>query len=100
MRYDHLPPCLDSKLNDVQLHFARPSAYHEIYNNSARWDKEATLYRSFGEDRSSFGYLTYREAKERKDILQPLFSRRAIVNMQGLIQQNVRTCGPFAWRIC
>ena len=73
-----------------QLHFARPSAYHEIYNRALRWDKEPVLYRSFGEDRSSFGFLTYREAKERKDVLQPFFSRRAIIAMQGLVQEKVR----------
>lgn len=46
------------------------------------------MYESFGEDRSSFGFLTYAEAKERKDILTPLFSRRAIVNLQDLVQSN------------
>jgi hypothetical protein len=47
------------------------------------------MYQSFGEDHSSFGFLTYGEAKQRKDVLQPLFSRRAIVNMQSLVRQNV-----------
>ena len=60
-----------------------------MYNNRARWDKEASLYKSFGGSRSAFGYLTYLEAKQRKEILQPMFSKRAIVDMQGLIQQKV-----------
>lgn len=38
-----------------ELHFSRPETYHEIYNANNRWDKEETLYHSFGEDRSSFG---------------------------------------------
>jgi len=47
------------------------------------------LYESFGEDHTSFGFLTYGEAKQRKDVLQPMFSRRTILGMQGLIRQNV-----------
>jgi hypothetical protein len=75
----------------TQLHFSDPTAYNEIYSNSNRWDKEAGLYQSFGEDRSSFGFLTYAEAKQRKDIITPLFSRRAIFDLQDLIQSNVGT---------
>lgn len=69
--------------------------YNEIYNQSLKWDKEETLYHSFGEDRSSFGFLTYKEAKERKNVLNPLFSKRAIVQLQGLIQNNVETYNPL-----
>ena len=36
---------------------------------SNKWDKEKSLYHSFGEHRSSFGFLTYAQAKERKDVL-------------------------------
>ncbi|KAK9343599.1 cytochrome P450 [Lipomyces starkeyi] len=72
-----------------ELHFSNPAAYNDIYNSSARWDKEESLYCCFGEDRSSFGFLTYDEAKQRKDVLQPLFSRRAIINMQGLIREKI-----------
>ncbi|KAK2626244.1 hypothetical protein QTJ16_004506 [Diplocarpon rosae] len=71
-----------------ELHFAQPSAYHEIYNASARWDKERMLYQSFGQDHSSFGFLTYAESKSRKDVLQPLFSRRSILNIQSLVRGN------------
>ncbi|KAK9366241.1 cytochrome P450 [Lipomyces kononenkoae] len=72
-----------------ELHFSDPAAYNDIYNSAARWDKEESLYRCFGEDRSSFGFLTYIESKQRKDVLQPLFSRRAIVKMQGLIREKI-----------
>jgi hypothetical protein len=33
--------------------------------------------------------LKYAEAKQRKDVLQPLFSRRSIINMQWLVRKNV-----------
>jgi cytochrome P450 len=69
----------------IQLHFADPQAYHDIYNNKNRWDKEARLYKSFNEDRSSFGFLTYAEAKNRKDVLNRSFSLTAIEGVEGLI---------------
>ena len=71
-----------------QLHFSDPRTYHEIYNASNRWDKEESLYHSFGEDRSSFGYLTYTEAKPRKDILSRVFSKQAIRNAEYLILEK------------
>ncbi|OBT92925.1 hypothetical protein VE01_08929 [Pseudogymnoascus verrucosus] len=80
-----------------ELHFSDPAAYSEIYSNNNRWNKEADLYHSFGEDRSSFGFLTYAESKQRKDIMAPLFSRRAICELQGLVQGNVdRLCKILA----
>jgi hypothetical protein len=72
-----------------ELSFSRPETYHEIYNNSNRWDKEESLYHSFGEDRSSFGYLKWSEAKDRKDILSRTFSRKAIREAEGLVVEKV-----------
>lgn len=75
----------------LQLHFSKPEAYHDIYNNQNRWDKEPNLYHSFGEDRSSFGFLTYAEAKERKDALNKFFSAKAVLEAQDLVQGKVVT---------
>ncbi|KAL1963324.1 hypothetical protein VTN77DRAFT_8445 [Rasamsonia byssochlamydoides] len=72
-----------------ELHFAYPAAYLEIFNPNNRWDKERSLYHSFGEDRSSFGFLTYKEAKERKDVLTKMFSKKAIADVQDLIVEKV-----------
>lgn len=81
------------------MHFSNPSAFTDIYNNSNRWDKEGKLYRCFGEDRSSFGYLTYREAKQRKDVMAPLFSKRATIDLQDLVHKNLdRLCKALAAR--
>ncbi|KAF2084174.1 cytochrome P450 monooxygenase-like protein [Saccharata proteae CBS 121410] len=77
-----------------ELHFADPQAYQDIYNNKNRWDKEERLYHSFNEDRSSFGFLTYREAKERKDVLNRSFSPKAIEQCEELIINAL--CAVFA----
>ena len=72
-----------------ELHFANPKAYFDIYAPAIRWDKEETLYHSMAVDNTSFGYLKYQDAKQRKDVLQPLFSRRAVSSVQGLVRQKL-----------
>jgi cytochrome P450 len=72
-----------------ELHFASPKAYFDIYAPAVRWDKERVLYHSMGVDSTSFGYLKYPQAKQRKDVLQPLFSRRAVSGIQGLVRQKL-----------
>jgi hypothetical protein len=73
----------------LQLHFSEPRAYHDIYNGKNRWDKEERLYHSFGEDRSSFGFLTYKEAKPRKDILNRSFSVTAVQQCEPMLTDKV-----------
>ncbi|CBF78322.1 protein CYP677A1 [Aspergillus nidulans FGSC A4] len=74
------------RIGPNELHFRSPAAYLEIFNPANRWDKEERLYHSFGEDRSSFGYLRYAEAKERKDILSRRFSRKAVQDAQKIVE--------------
>ncbi|KAJ4317379.1 hypothetical protein N0V94_004982 [Neodidymelliopsis sp. IMI 364377] len=79
-----------------ELHFANPNAYNDIYNNKNRWDKEARLYKSFNEDRSSFGFLTYHEAKNRKDVLNRSFSQAAIESAEKLVTDETHAlCAAF-----
>ncbi|KAL5050939.1 hypothetical protein BDW71DRAFT_215080 [Aspergillus fruticulosus] len=86
---------LHGKYGDVirigpnELHFRSPAAYLEIFSPANRWDKEERLYHSFGEDRSSFGYLRYAEAKERKDILSRRFSRKAVQEAQKIVESII-----------
>lgn len=77
------------RIGPNELHFSNPQAYHDIYNNKNRWDKEKQLYHSMGEDRSSFGFLTYKESKERKDVMNKMFSQKALAQAHGLIVQKV-----------
>lgn len=85
------------RVSPNELHFDSPRAYHDIYNSRNRWDKEESLYHSFGEDRSSFGFLTYKEAKERKDVLNKSFSAQAIEKASTLVQDKVDAlCQAFA----
>lgn len=72
-----------------QLHFSNPHAYNEIYNVKNKWDKDTAVYRAFGMDESSACFIKYKDAKIRRDVLSPMFSRSSILKMQDLIQERV-----------
>lgn len=44
----------------------------------------------FGQDESSFGFTDPGKSKARREILNPLFSRRAIISLEHVIQHKVR----------
>ena len=83
----------------VQIHFAKPSAYHEIYNQKNRWDRDMKLYHLFADEVSTLTIPDYARAKKRRDITAPIFSRKNVLEMQHLIQRCVRTVswGTKAW---
>ena len=72
-----------------QLHFSKATAYHEIYNPRNRWSRDPALYHVFSMSESLLTMMDYPTAKKRKDILLPLFSRKAILDLQHLIQEIV-----------
>lgn len=47
------------------------------------------MYHSFGEDESSFGYVSHLEAKERRDVLSRIFSPKAVEEAEHLILMKV-----------
>ncbi|KAI9459897.1 putative P450 monooxygenase [Lactarius psammicola] len=71
-----------------ELHFSNPAAYNDIYNNRNKWDKDHSLYRAWDMDTSTFGFIHYSDAKQRRDILAPFFSRTSILQMQDLIKER------------
>jgi hypothetical protein len=54
--------------------------------NVKKW---AAFYDCFHEEESSFGLTDPKLAKKRRDILLPLFSRRAILKLENVIQFSV-----------
>ena len=72
-----------------QLHFSTPEAYFGIYPSYSKFTKEPSFYKCFQEDESSFGFIDKQEHKQRREILNPLFSRRAILKVESLVQEKV-----------
>lgn len=73
-----------------ELHFATPAAFNDIYNAASQWDKSPTQYQSFGGAKPlvSVAFLSYAEAKPRRDALLSIFSRRTILAREKEIWQN------------
>jgi hypothetical protein len=76
-----------------KIHFSDPRAFDDIYANT-KFTKEPHFYRAFNDSQSTFGFVDVKEAKKRKDIMRPLFSRRAIIKLEGVIQSTVRSTYP------
>lgn len=74
----------------LQLHFARPTVYDEIYNSQNKWDKDYGYYRAFDMDESTVSQTDYLKAKHHRALISNMFSRRAILDVQHLIQEQVR----------
>ncbi|CAI7647637.1 unnamed protein product [Penicillium crustosum] len=71
-----------------ELHFGSPGAFHDIYHSSKRWDKDTGLYRTPGVSSGSFTFLKYAQAKERREVILPIFSKKAINNLEHLVWRN------------
>ncbi|PBK86249.1 cytochrome P450 [Armillaria gallica] len=74
-----------------ELHFSTPQAYFSIYSTHANVIKDPSYYWSFHADDSVFASTDPMLAKKRRDILNPLFSRRSILKLEGIIQHKVNT---------
>ncbi|KAI0291106.1 putative cytochrome P450 [Russula brevipes] len=69
-----------------ELHFARPTAYHEIYNAQNKWDKDYEFYRASDTDKSFFSQSDYLKSKHGRALISKLFSKQAISRLQHLVQ--------------
>ncbi|KAI9459866.1 putative P450 monooxygenase [Lactarius psammicola] len=85
------------RLAPNELHFSNPAAYNDIYNHRNKWDKDHLLYRAFDMGESTVGFIHYSDAKQRRDVLAPFFSRTSILQMQDFIKERVNVlCNALA----
>ena len=72
-----------------ELHFSSPEAWKAIYSTSV-FVKDESLYKTFGRSKNSFTLISPPRHKERREQLATHFSRKSILELQGLIQDKVR----------
>ncbi|KAL0945226.1 hypothetical protein HGRIS_000739 [Hohenbuehelia grisea] len=77
------------RIGPNELHFNDPKAFLAIYSNSSTFTKDYYFYRCFQQDESSFGMTNFLEAKARRELLLPMFSRRAILRLEDVIREKV-----------
>ncbi|KZP06225.1 cytochrome P450 [Athelia psychrophila] len=71
------------------LHFSDYRAYHDIYSPGSKFIKDRHYYSSFDQDECLFARPDPQLSKAQKDVLSPLFSRRAILKLENVIQEKV-----------
>ncbi|KAG6918541.1 hypothetical protein DXG01_013631 [Tephrocybe rancida] len=76
------------RIGPEELHFNDPRAFEDIYSVGSKLTKPQYYYQAFNTE-STFGYIDVREAKQRKDVMRPLFSRKAILQLEGVIQSSI-----------
>ncbi|UPK99739.1 hypothetical protein LCI18_011035 [Fusarium solani-melongenae] len=77
-------------LTDILRRLHATYAHCDIYNQNSRWDKDKTVYAAVMEENSSFGMTSHRAAKQRREIVQPFYSRRNILKMQDAIDRQMQ----------
>lgn len=76
------------RISPNNLHFSDPKVYHTIYDSGSKLVKDPFVYTAFGADESSFGFVNPHAARGRRDVLNPLFSRRGVISMQWLVAEK------------
>ncbi|KAF5388089.1 hypothetical protein D9615_000247 [Tricholomella constricta] len=72
-----------------ELHFNDYAAHSAIYAVGSPFTKDKDFYGSFGADGSAFGAIQPHDSRMRRNLLSPLFSRRAILKFECVIQEKV-----------
>ncbi|RDX54810.1 cytochrome P450 [Lentinus brumalis] len=72
-----------------QLHFNALNAYDDIYLHGHRFTKDPRMYLSLNQSDSSLCIVDLKEIKTRREILGPLFSRRAIIKLEHVVLSKV-----------
>ncbi|KAF5389778.1 hypothetical protein D9757_006016 [Collybiopsis confluens] len=76
------------RIGPNKLHFNDRRAYHDIYAIAA---KDIEFYHSFlaHANESSMGFVNPQEARDRRNLLAPSFSRQAVMKLEYTIQKKV-----------
>ncbi|KZV89604.1 cytochrome P450 [Exidia glandulosa HHB12029] len=74
-----------------ELHFNSLKAYSDIYTNGTRFTKDPRFYYNMHQPECSLTFMDRREAKTRRDILSPIFSRKSVLALEGVVANKVDT---------
>ncbi|CAA7265160.1 unnamed protein product [Cyclocybe aegerita] len=72
-----------------ELHFSDPQAYNDIYGMGTRHTKQSEMYSCFATDLSVFAMFDHHEVMQRRNLIGPFFSRRAILNLEKTVQNRI-----------
>ncbi|KAI3614033.1 benzoate 4-monooxygenase cytochrome p450 [Moniliophthora roreri] len=91
------------------LYFATANAYHDIYTRGQSFTKHKQFYDCFGQPDSLISFSDPQESRSRRALLNPFFSRRAILKLEHVVQERapdfrdpglcaIHDCIPGLWK--
>lgn len=88
---------ISTEADPRQLHFSNPEVYHKIYASGSKFTKDPEFYAMFAQGNAIFGIISPAVHKLRKDLLSPLFSRRAVLRIEPMMQSKVARPVPYIY---
>ncbi|KAL4256656.1 cytochrome P450 family protein [Pleurotus pulmonarius] len=77
------------RIGPNELSFRDATAFSDIYNAGSKFTKDPSFYQCFALPLSSFGTIDPHRSRSRREMLNPLFSRRAILRLESVVQNKV-----------
>ncbi|KIY72730.1 cytochrome P450 [Cylindrobasidium torrendii FP15055 ss-10] len=77
------------RIGPNELHFSETKAFMDIYRMGNGFTKEPWFYDMFDMQESSFGFVDVHQHRARRELLNPLFNRRGIAQLQHVIRDEV-----------
>ncbi|KAF9454465.1 cytochrome P450 [Macrolepiota fuliginosa MF-IS2] len=87
-KYGYHFSCLLLNFQNSSISF-KVRAYNDIYGIGTRFIKEPEMYACFATDKSVFSTYDHHLAMQRRNAIGPFFSRRAILNLENVIQAKI-----------
>ncbi|KAH0536973.1 hypothetical protein FGG08_006201 [Glutinoglossum americanum] len=76
------------RITPDEIHLSDPENYEKIYYIGTKYWKSPTFYNGFGIGYSTFSTLRNDVHAVRRAALNPMFSRRMVLNLEGLVQEK------------
>lgn len=77
------------RINPDEIHLSDPENYEKIYSLGSKFCKSPNFYRAFDAASSVFTAVSNKEHKVRRAALNPLFSRRMVLELEHVVQSKV-----------
>jgi hypothetical protein len=78
------------RISPNEVHLSDPDNYDTIYSQNGKYTKDPRFYAGFGLDSNAM-FVAYTESAHRfrRAPLNPFFSRRAVLGLEGIVQEKV-----------
>jgi cytochrome P450 len=71
------------------VHLADADHYDTIYSIGGKFYKDRVFYSGTGDENSGFSTISNEDHRRRRAPLEPFFSRRAVLELEGVVQDKV-----------